>query len=558
METTVTALTQHAFFLTSGGRPLSATFFAPDKICGAVLFVPPFCEERKGALPVFVQTARALAERQVAALLFDFAGCGDSAGDFETVPPETFEADCESAWGWLKQVFPSVPCAVLGLRTGALLAARLAARHPDTAALGAWSPVTGDDFIRQLLQRRMVNDMVAYGKARESRATLEDTLRLNESSIDLDGYLVTGSFCAWLRSLTPLPIRAPALVFSGGHDGKTRAAFAALSQNTQCPETRYPPFWNTVGHVDLAGLTRETAAWLAAQLSQGRAAPDVPATPLPSPCVSCAGAELLTLPGTAAVRAILDTPSAPPHAGALFLHGWSGDRTGPHRLFTRFARQLAPRGFLCLRPDFTGRGLSDGEASDASISGMAENAQTALDALRERLPPGAPVVVIAICSGCKVAVTLAANNPSLSRLLLWSPESMGSLRSAATGSRKTWGALATYTRKLLRPETWKKLLSGNVQAGLVAKALVKHETRSAEEALQEDVSLGKFRTFRNPVLLVFGGSDPDAAGSGRAYARYCRTFGIPYDTHTVPHAGHSYYSETWTDELFDVSLRFLS
>jgi len=558
METTVTALTQHAFFLTSGGRPLSATFFAPDKICGAVLFVPPFCEERKGALPVFVQTARALAERQVAALLFDFAGCGDSAGDFETVPPETFEADCESAWGWLKQVFPSVPCAVLGLRTGALLAARLAARHPDTAALGAWSPVTGDDFIRQLLQRRMVNDMVAYGKARESRATLEDTLRLSESSIDLDGYLVTGSFCAWLRSLTPLPIRAPALVFSGGHDGKTRAAFAALSQNTQCPETRYPPFWNTVGHVDLAGLTRETAAWLAAQLSQGRAAPDVPATPLPSPCVSCAGAELLTLPGTAAVRAILDTPSAPPHAGALFLHGWSGDRTGPHRLFTRFARQLAPRGFLCLRPDFTGRGLSDGEASAASISGMAENAQTALDALRGRLPPGAPVVVIAICSGCKVAVTLAANNQNLFRLLLWSPESMGSLRSAATGSRKTWGALAAYTRKLLRPETWKKLLSGNVQAGLVAKALVKHETRSAEEALQEDGTLRKFRTFRNPVLLVFGGSDPDAAGSGRAYARYCRAFGIPYDTHTVPHAGHSYYSEVWTDELFDVSLRFLS
>ena len=444
METDVTALTQHAFFLMSGERPLSATLFAPGKVCGAVLFVPPFCEERKGALPVFVQTARALAERRIAALMFDFAGCGDSAGAFETVPPETFEADCESAWGWLKQVFPAVPRAVLGLRTGALLAARLAARHPDTAALAAWSPVTGDDFIRQLLQRRMVNDMVAYGKARESRATLEDTLRLSESSIDLDGYLVTGSFCVWLRSLTPLPIRAPALVFSGGHDVKTRAAFAALSHHTQCPETRYPPFWNTVGHVDLAGLTRETAAWLAVQLSQGHEAPGVPvAPPLPAPCVSGAGAELLTLPGTTAVRAILETPSVPTHAGALFLHGWSGDRTGPHRLFTRFARQLAPRGFLCLRPDFTGRGLSDGEAAEASIGGMAENAQAALDVLRARLPPGAPVVVIAICSGCKVAVTLAADNQNISRLLLWSPESMGSLRSAATGSRKTWGALAT-------------------------------------------------------------------------------------------------------------------
>jgi len=166
--------------------------------------------------------------------------------------------------------------------------------------------------------------------------------------------------------------------------------------------------------------------------------------------------------------------------------------------------------------------------------------------------------VVAICSGCKVAVTLAAENQDLARLLLWSPESMGSLRSATTGWLKTRSALTTYARKLTRPETWKKLLSGKVQAGLVSKALVKHETRSAEEAAQEDATLKRFRTFRNPMLLVFGGSDPDAPGSSRAYARFCRTHAIPQSTHTVPHAGHSYYRATWTRELFDVSLRFLS
>lgn len=556
METDVTAFTQSAFFLTSNGRPLSATCFAPDAVRGAVLFVPPFCEERKGALPAFVQTARTLAVQQIASLVFDLSGCGDSAGDFEAAAPETFEADCEAAWAWLGDSFPACPLAVVGLRTGALLAARLAARHPDTAALAAWSPVTGADFIRQLLQRRMVNDMVAYGKAQESRAALEETLRRG-GTVDLDGYPIAGGFYAWLQALSPLPVRSAALLFSGGHDEKTRAALAALSPRAQCPATRYPPFWNTVGHVDLATLTQETAAWLSERLS---AESTVNAAKPPARQARCAGpeaAELVTLPGPAAVRAILDAPAAAPRAGALFLHGWSGDRTGPHRLFTRFARQLTPRGYLCLRPDFNGRGLSDGEAAVASIAGMAANAQAALDALRARLPPGAPVIVVAICSGCKVAVTLAAENQDLSRLLLWSPESMGSLRSAATGWLKTRNALATYARKLTRPETWKKLLSGKVQTGLVTKALVKHETRSAEEAAQEDATLARFRSFRNPVLFVFGGSDPDAPGSSRAYARYCRTHAIPQSTHTVPHAGHSYYSASWTGELFDASLRFL-
>ena len=85
---------------------------------------------------------------------------------------------------------------------------------------------------------------------------------------------------------------------------------------------------------------------------------------------------------------------------------------------------------------------------------------------------------------------------------------------------------------------------------MVTKALVKHETRSAAEAEQEDVTLKQFRAFRHPILFVFGGSDPDAAGSSAAYSRYCKANGIPFTLHTIPHAGHSYYSEPWTQELW--------
>lgn len=547
------AFTQHTFFLTAQGHALAATCVVPVTVNGTVLLIPPFAEERKGILPVFVQTARVLAENGIASLLFDFAGCGDSEGDFETTQPECFENNCEAALAWLMTAFPSAPVAVLGVRTGALLAIRLAAKQPTVAALVLWSPVTGPDFVRQLLQRRMVNDMVAYGKARESRAALDARLR-NGETVDLDGYAVTGTFYAWAQTLVAQPAPVPAFFVSGGHDEKTLAACATNATTSERSSLRFPPFWNTVGHVDLTQLISLTATWLTPRLAKDttpRALPDFSSI---SPFSG-----LVTL-GHAPnhIRAIIDTPTDTPRAGVLFLHGWSGDRTGPHRLFVRFARQLAQDGFLCLRPDFCGRGLSDGEAASATIAQMTENAQTALDALKQRLPPNAPLIVVAICSGCKVAISLAAQRQDISKLVLWSAESMGALRSSATGLRKTRNALSNYAHKLLRPETWKKIISGKVQTGLVTKALVKHETRSAEEAQREDATLKRFRSFRSPILFVFGGSDPDAPGSSRAYAAYCASNDIPFSAHTVAHAGHSYYSEEWTRDVLDVSRRFLN
>lgn len=550
----VNSAIQHAFFLNVGSHALSATCCAPSAVRGAVLLIPPFAEERKGALPVLMQTARALAAEHIATLLFDLPGCGDAEGDFEATPPAEFERACEAALDWLSAAFPATPLALLGVRTGALLATRLAAKRKEAVARVLWSPVSGADFVRQLLQRRMVNDMVAYGKARESRAALEERLR-GGGTVDLDGYAISGPLYAWLQALAAQPASGPTLFISGGHDEKTLAACAAGCPDATRSVLRFPPFWNTVGHVDLTALVAETVAWLAPRLSQN--------TPLitrsfPTDSLLSTHSELVALDEAPdSIQAIWDLPAQAARAGVLFLHGWSGDRTGPHRLFTRFARQLAQDGCLCLRPDFYGRGLSDGAATDASIARMTQNAQTSLDALHKRLPAGSPVIVVAICSGCKVAVSLAAANPDLAKLLLWSAESMGSLRSASTGLRKTASALATYARKLLRPETWKKILSGKVQTSLVTQALVKHETRSAEEAQREDAVLKAFRSFRSPILFVFGGSDPDATGSSQAYSAFCQANKIPHTRHTVANAGHSYYSDEWTRELLAVSQRFI-
>jgi hypothetical protein len=134
---------------------------------------------------------------------------------------------------------------------------------------------------------------------------------------------------------------------------------------------------------------------------------------------------------------------------------------------------------------------------------------------------------------------------------------MGSLRAAGTNRRKTGHALRAYARKLLRFETWRKLLRGQVRTDMVRKALVQHETRSAAEAAHEDVVLRSFRSYRGRMLFTFGGSDPDTPGSSAAYRSFCTRHGIAHNCHIVPHAGHSYYAAEWEREVLEATTGFI-
>jgi len=583
---------QHSFFLNSGGHQLAATALLPANISGAVLFLLPFAEERKGVLPFYLEVARNLHRNNIASLIFDWQGSGDSTGDFESIDPNEFPDNIDSALQWIQETLPGTPVTALGTRLSATLLTQLTSHHAAIQRLVLIAPAAGAEFMHQLLQRRMVNDMVAYGKATESRATMLEKLSTG-SSVDLDGFIFSARMYKWItairsqelgvrsqescvppsssnygvacrrqesgvRNQVESDIQLPTsnvqhtLIISGGHSPKTFREIADQTDSAGISEIRFPPFWNTVGHVDLSKLTEEVIHWIIAGFPA-----DSRPVQLPVFCSQSTAFDLIEISvKESTIRATIDKPAGEPAAGVLFLPGWSGDRTGPHRIFTQLARELTRSGHLCMRPDFRGRGLSEGFHADATIHSMAEDAGDALTALRQLLPQDAPAYVAAICSGCKVAVTLAAAHPEISKLLLLSAESMGSLRSSKTDANKTQTALRTYLKKLTQIETWKKILSGKVQTKMVTKALVQHESRSADEAKREDQTLRLFEKFANPVHFVFGGSDPDAPGSMQAYTEYCTEHSIPYSLHLIPHAGHSYYSTEWTKDVFETSIDF--
>ncbi|MFZ4394829.1 MAG: alpha/beta fold hydrolase [Kiritimatiellia bacterium] len=528
-----------------------------------------------------VAMSRRLAAQGAAVLRFDPRGCGDSPGSFVEFTLSDYRDDLCAAAHTLRQLYPQAPQVWLGVRSGAMLALQQATlgrvARPD--ALILWEPVTGPEFTRQILQRRQVNEMLAYGQARLGRQAAEAQLA-GGATVDCDGFPITGKLYHELQQLLPGPWQGPGLVVSTSPDGLTADTCHRLAPATTRIHLRLPPFWNTVGHVDTGALTDATVAWInthyciATQQNQGSnddglqsetpSAPRNNATPCQAfPRETPDGAARMVsfaVGDGATLRGVLHSPSpsSQRRGRIVFLHGWSGDRTGPHRMFVQAARMLASLGFTSLRFDFRGRGDSDGITDqEATISSMTADTRAAIAWLQAEVPDGGPIILLAICSGCKVAISAASGEPSVARLVLWSAEAMGALRPAAAGTRKRLDTLRAYARKLLLADTWIRILRGHVRAGMVGKALAQTEVRSPEEAHAEDETLRAFRRFPGDMLFVFGGSDPAAAGASQAYARYCRKHGLTHTCHTVPHAGHSYYGLAWEQEVLQVTQAWL-
>lgn len=258
----------------------------------------------------------------------------------------------------------------------------------------------------------------------------------------------------------------------------------------------------------------------------------------------------------AVIRGVLHRPAGSNGVGVVLLHGWSGNRLGPHRLFVLQARRLAALGYHALRFDFRGRGESEGETFSVSIETMVEDAQAAQTAFRAATDVKR-LYFLGICSGCKVAIGAAVRCSGIAGLALWSAEPMGPLRVPSQRVWKSWHALRQYARKLMVGETWQKIWTGRIQTRFVKKALVAHERPAAEEIRRETEWLKAFRSFRGRLLFLYGGNDPDTRVAAQGYAAFCMQHQLPFHMHEIPEANHSFYSLCWSEEIMARTERWL-
>ena len=173
----------------------------------AVLLLHGFTGHKAETHFMYTQLARRLAKSGIAVLRFDFAGSGDSQGEFVDMSILTELADARSALQFLRQNenIDAKRIGLLGFSMGGCVAALLAGENLDLKALVLWAPVAKPmENFSHLLD--MNNKKYYQGKLVS----------------DISGLALGQAFIDALPQLFPLQaiekFSAPALVIQGTKD----------------------------------------------------------------------------------------------------------------------------------------------------------------------------------------------------------------------------------------------------------------------------------------------------------------------------------------------------
>ena len=471
---------------------------APARGVGLVL-CRPIGYEAICANGMYRQLAETLAQSGFDVLRFDYHGTGDSTGD---------DVDPDRVSVWMDSIVSAVDevrrlagvsrVALFGMRLGATLAARVAARLGGVESLVMWAPcASGRAFAREL-RAASVHGAAATGDT--ASATFESL-----------GFRYTAQTMQDLEGLDCQSFERPpaknALILGRDDlpgEGPLPRKYRELGMLTTYDVV--PGYAQMMAEPLEALLSAQTldliTQWLVAAHPAGAAHTATPASP--APCAD--GFEfngLREIP----VRFGPDPPlfgilSEPAHrsgqcprseTAVLMLNVGGNYRIGPSRIYVRMARALAARGYRAFRFDLAGLGDSPGDIGFSRSTVYSRDAtaevKAAIDFLASR---GCQKFhVMGICSGSFVAFQSALADARVtsqillnSRMLEWNGEEGGQWQAAM---QKQYKSTHLYRRAMLQPEVYRRLLRGEIDVTGIAKrcrvVLAAHLTRALDQLL---------------------------------------------------------------------------
>jgi pimeloyl-ACP methyl ester carboxylesterase len=408
-------------------------------------------------------------------LRFDYPGAGDSL-DPEAQSLDAYKDSITAAIATLKAQTGVSEIVLVGLRLGAALALSVAEEREPTARLVLLAPVlSGKAYLRELkMQARLMTRAAATQKGSDEAGGLE-----------VGGFAITGAMLDELKRIetlqsarlpAPRVLVAEAPLQAGDRRLQDRLRHLGARVETDAltgydamlsdPTTaKVPPIWPRI------------ARWVTED------APDSPAreiTPVPAELATPRFRERVVRFGPTDLVGVICRPAEPlPSSPVLVIaNGGRNPRFGWARGSVELARQLAGEGITSFRFDSTGLGDSPADPKRHGETLYSEwpfrDMMAALDWLQaEGL---GPFIAMGLCAGGYLSLHAAIRDPRLIGFIgvnlynfIWKPGT-----SLDVVNRRIVRATAFYRRRLFEGETWRQLLTGQIDAlhvfaGLVAR-----------------------------------------------------------------------------------------
>lgn len=461
-------------------------------ICVSFDNCPGFLHEADGDIGVILCSAqgfeelcarkdwRLLAEDIAAAglpvLRFDYAGTGDAAGsDFDSGRVDAWLTSLRSAIAFMRERAGARRIVLLGLRLGAALAAMAARDDADIAGFAALHPaVSGKAYARELA---VMSRVIAQTPGAERIAGVTEVA----------GFVTGAETMAAIKAidLAASP-RAPAaeILICAPPEAPGADALAAR--------------WRALGSAVTQADFPHYAEWMSDPTTSRRPAEAMALVKdwIVSVIVPHAG-KRAARPGLFAAPRVADegyaeTPvffgpdknlfgvlcepmrPAPGAAAVILTNAGRNYHIGWARMAVTMARALAAKGHASFRIDVAGLGDSpDIAGRDPQVMYCAEPIRDLCAAIDELQARGADKICVAgLCSGAHLAFHTALADVRVRGLVMinlqrfiWKPG-----YSLEIAMRESCRSTDFYKRSILKPETWKRLLRGEIRlAGIGAQ-----------------------------------------------------------------------------------------
>jgi len=252
--------------------------------------------------------------------------------------------------------------------------------------------------------------------------------------------------------------------------------------------------------------------------------------------------------------------------GVIVVVGGPQYRVGSHRQFVQLGRALAQAGHACLRFDY--RGMGDSAAPMRDFGQVGDDIRAAVDTLFARCAGLRSVVLWGLCDGASASLIYAPQDPRVRGVVAVNPWVRSEVSLAQARVRHY------YLQRLLEPELWKKVASGEFRwrqsltaagsaLGKVARQALGRRggaPAGAPACFQQAMAHG-WRHLQGRALFVASGNDLTAqeflqhVSTSTEWQPLRQDAGGPL--RIVDGADHTFSTGAWNARLIDYTTQWL-